>query len=181
MEDKSYLLEEEVMDKEVWTVTNDEQAEWIIEKCNEELVEIERYEQSINAKIEELKVKLEKTTIEKQRKIDWRNYHLASYFENVDDKFKKKAKTQEKYRLPSGEIIKKYPSPKLERKEQDLLNWIKNSGMSEYIETKEAAKWGELKKKTIINGSTVVFTETGEVIDGVVAVERPPTIEFKSI
>ncbi len=84
----------------------------------------------------------------------------------------------EKYRLPSGEIIKKYPSPEFRRDNDKLLDWIKANNMNEYIEVKEAPKWGELKKTIQVVGNQVV-TEDGEIVEGVEVVERPPMVEFK--
>lgn len=164
--------------KENWKITNDQDAEWLIDKVNEELIEKARFKESIKNKIELLQDKLKKVEEEEQYLIERRNSYLIEYFESIPDKFKKKTKTQEKYRLPSGSIIKKYPQPEFKRNNDELLNWIKANNMKEYIEIKEAPKWGELKKITkVINGQVV--TEDGEIVEGVEVIERPPVVEFK--
>ncbi len=163
--------------QENWKVTNDKQAEWVIEKYNEEMLEKARYKESLQAKMENLQEKLRKLEDEEREAKERRDSYLIEYFETIPDEFKKKSKTMEKYRLPSGEIVKKYPSPEFRRDNDRLLNWIKSSGL-DYVEVKETPKWGELKKITkVINGQVV--TEDGEIVEGVEVVERPPVMEFK--
>ena len=164
--------------QETWKVTNDEEAEWLIEKFNEEMLEKARYKESLKAKIESLQEKVRKLEEEERQTKEWRNSYLVEYFETIDDKFKKKTKTMEKYRLPSGSIIKKYPGPEFKRNDNELLGWIKSNELKEYIEVKESPKWGELKKVTKVVSGQVV-TEDGEIVEGVEVVERPPVMEFK--
>jgi uncharacterized coiled-coil protein SlyX len=169
------MLEE----REVFKVTNDQEAEWVIEKYNEEMLEKARYKESLQAKMEGLQEKLRKLENEEREAKERRDSYLIEYFESIDDKFKKKTKTQEKYRLPSGEIIKKYPNPEFKRDNNKLLKWIKANEL-DYVEVKETPKWGELKKVIkVINGQVV--TENGEIIEGVEVVERPPVMEFKEV
>lgn len=163
------------MDK--WKVKNDNDAEWIIDKTNDDLIEIRRFKESIKDKIEILKDKLKGIEEEEKYKLEQRNSYLLEYFEAIPEELKKKTKTQEKYRLPSGEIVKKYPAPEFKRDEETLLAWAKVNAPS-YVEVKETPKWGELKKITKIAGNQVV-TEDGEVVEGVEVVERPPALEFK--
>lgn len=162
-----------------WRVTNDQDAEWVIETCAAELVEIDRYIASLEAKAQEIQEKLERAREERQRKIEWRDGHLLAYFETIDPQYKRRTKTQEQYRLPSGRIVKKYPAPEFKRNNDQLLAWIKSVGMTDLIEVQERPKWGELKKSVQIVGDKAVYTETGEVIDGIEVVERPPVIEFR--
>jgi hypothetical protein len=165
--------------KERWRVTDDESAEWLIEKVNEEMVEINRYEMSLANKIDILREKLEKVRREKEDKLAWRDSYLLEYFESVDESHKKRTKTLEKYRLPSGEIVKKYQNPEYRRDNEALLQWVKENNLNKYLEVKESAKWGDLKKMTKLVGNTLVYEETGEIVEGVTVVERPPVIEFK--
>lgn len=165
--------------QELWKIENDSDAEFIIEKCNEDLTEINRFRLSLEEKLEEIRDKLNKLKDEEDYVINRRNSFLAEYFETIDNKFKKKTKTQEKYRLPSGEIIKKYPSPEFKRDESRLLKWLDDNDLREYSEIKITPKWGELKKVTQVVNGQVIYTETGEIVEGVELIERPPAIEFK--
>lgn len=163
--------------QEKFKVTNDRQAEWVIEKANEDLTEISRFKESLEEKLGEIREKLNKLHKEENRVKKWRDSYLAEYFETIPEEYKKKTKTMEKYRLPSGEIIKKYPSPEFRRDNDKLLDWIKASGL-DYVEVKETPKWGELKKVAKVAGNQVV-TKDGEIVEGVEVIERPPVIEFK--
>lgn len=163
--------------QENWKVTNDQEAEWVIEKCNEEMLEKARYKESLQAKMEDLQEKLRKLEDEERQAKERRDSYLIEYFELIPDEFKKKTKTMEKYRLPSGEIVKKYPGPEFRRNNDKLLDWIKANEL-DYVEVKESPKWGELKKITkVVNGQVV--TEDGEIVEGVEVIERPPVLEFK--
>jgi hypothetical protein len=166
--------------QENWKVKNDSDAEYIIEKCNEDLMEINRFRLSLEEKLENIKFKLDKLKEEENSIIERRNSYLIEYFQTIDDKFKKKTKTMEKYRLPSGEIIKKYPGPEFKRDDEKLLNWVK-SNEPEFVEVKETPKWGELKKITKVVGNSVVIESTGEIVEGVKVIERPPVMEFKEV
>ncbi|MCR2045518.1 host-nuclease inhibitor Gam family protein [Anaerosalibacter massiliensis] len=163
--------------QEAWKIKNDKDAEWLIEKVNKDLIESNRYKESLRSKIEVLEEKLRKVEEEENSAIERRNSYLAEYFESIDEKFKKKTKTQEKYRLPSGEIVKKYPSPQFKRDNNKLLNWIKSSGL-DYVEIKESPKWNELKAITSVKNGQVI-TEDGEIVEGIKVIERDPVLEFK--
>ena len=164
--------------EELWYPKNDEDAEWIIEQYNEKLTESARYRMALENKIKGLQEKLDKLNEDDRGVIERRNSCLLRYFEDIDPKFKKKTKTMEKYRLPSGEIIKKFPATEYKRDADKLLNWIKSNKL-DYVEVKETPKWGELKKLTVIAGGQVVFKDTGEIVEGVEVIERAPVVEFK--
>ncbi|OLS02905.1 host-nuclease inhibitor Gam family protein [Tissierella creatinophila] len=165
---------------ETWKIKNDNEAEWIIEQTNDDLLEIERFKYSLEEKIETLRIKLNKLNDEEDSIKERRDSYLLEYFETIPEELKKKTKTQEKYRLPSGEIVKKYPSPEIKRDNEKLLSWIKENKMNDYVEVKETPMWGELKKITqTINGQVV--TEDGEIIEGIELIERPPVLEFKEV
>lgn len=167
-------LEEVTEDR--WRIKSDEEAEWWIDEKEEELVEVRRYKMSLENKIQILKEKLDKAQKEEDFIIEQRNGKLIEYFESIDEKQMKKTQTMLKYRLPSGELVKKFPGPKFERDEEKLTKWLEDNKMDEFIEVKKQAKWGELKKATkVVNGQVV--TEDGEIVEGVEVVERAP--EFK--
>lgn len=169
---------EEVIEteEERWKIKSDAEAEWWIEQKEEELVEVRRYKMALENKITILKEKLEAAEIEEKNIIQVRDFYLQEYFESIDEKQLKKTKTQAKYRLPSGELVKKFPGPEFKRDDEKLTKWLEDNKMDEFIEVKKQAKWGELKKVTqVVNGQVV--TEDGEIIEGVEVIERAP--EFK--
>lgn len=180
----AYLMEKE-MEKEIelekiWKIETDDEAEWIIERFNEELVESARYRLALENKIKILQEKLTKINMNDDQLIQRRNSYLTEYFETIPEQFKKKTKTMEKYRLPSGEIVKKHPGPDYKRDEEKLAIWLMKNDLYDYVtvETICKPKWGDFKKNTIVSGKNVV-TNDGEIIEGVEVIDRPPTIEFK--
>lgn len=170
---------EDVEETETWEIKSDEEAEWWIEKKAEELAEVRRYKISIENKINLLKEKLDKAKNEEENILVNRDFYLQKYFETIDEKQLKKTKTQQKYRLPTLELVKKYPSPTFKRDDEKLSEWLENNKMNELVEIKKKAKWGELKKLTQIVGDQVVYIDTGEVVEGVEVEERPA--EFKVV
>ena len=175
------VSEYEEITTEKWKIEDDDSAEWLIEKTADELVEVNRLKFSIENKIKILQERLDRVKKEEEGIKQRRDSYLIEYFERVDDKQKKKTKTMEKYRLPSGEIIKKYQNPDYKRDETKLVNWLKNNKLTDYVEVIENPKWGELKKGTITKGNQVILEETGEIIEGVEAIQRPPKLEFKEV
>ena len=170
------VLDTEKTEKEEWKIKNDEEADWWIEIHEEKLVEVRRLRMQLENKIAFYKEKLDKVIEEEQYIIEKRNGKLAEYFETLDVKQMKKTKTMMKYRLPSGELVKKFKAPEFKRNNDILVKWLEDNQMDEYIEVKKQAKWKELKKAVkVINGAVV--TEDGEIVEGVEVVERAP--EFK--
>lgn len=164
-------------EEETWKIKNDEEADWWIEIHEEKLAEIRRLKMQLENKIAFYKEKLDKVIKEEEYIMEKRDGKLAEYFESLDEKQMKKTKTMMKYRLPSGELVKKFRAPEFKRDNDKLTQWLENNGMKEYIEVKKQAKWGELKKKTKVVGNNVVFEDTGEIVEGIEVIERPA--EFK--
>lgn len=173
------ILDTEELENEDWKIKNDEDADWWIEVKEAELVEIRRLKMQLENKIAFYKEKLEKVQKEEEYIIEKRDGKLAEYFETLDEKNMKKTTTMLKYRLPSGELVKKFPDPQFKRNNDTLAKWLEDNGMNEYIEVKKQAKWGELKKATEVIGGTVILKDTGEIIEGVEVVERAPEFQVK--
>jgi len=163
-------------DEEKWEIKSDEEADWWIEIHEEKLAEIRRLKMQLENKIAFYKEKLDKVLKEEEYIIEKRDGKLAEYFESLDEKQMKKTKTMMKYRLPSGELVKKFRAPEFKRNNDILAKWLEENQMNNYIEIKKQPKWGELKAKTkVVNGHVV--TEDGEIVEGVEVIERAP--EFK--
>ena len=97
---------------------------------------------------------------------------LAEYFETVPHKT---TKTKASYRLLSGTLTRKFGKASMEKDDDKLVEFLKASGNLEFIKTEERPKWGEYKKRLEIMGGSVVDKETGEIVDGVKAIEKPDT------
>lgn len=173
------VLDTEELENESWRIKNDEEADWWIEVKEAELVEIRRLKMQLENKIAFYKEKLDKVEKEEKQIIEYRDFKLAEYFETLDESQMKKTTTMHKYRLPSGELIKKFPGPEFKRNNDALAKWLEDNQLDEYVEVKKQAKWGELKKRTKVVGDTVVLEDTGEIIEGVEVVERAPEFQVK--
>lgn len=157
--------------KETFVVDDDKKAEWALLKIKELLLDTQRYIEVCDAMIEEYEQK-KKEAIEKyDQDSAYFKHQLAQYFETVD---KKKTKTQETYKLPSGVLRRKYPAPQFKRNDKELVEWLKASGKEDLIKVNESADWANLKKSIQVQGDMVV-TEDGEIVEGVEVIERPPT------
>lgn len=170
------VLDTGELENEGWKIRNDEEADWWIEVNEEKLIEVRRLKMQLENKIMFYKEKLDKVIQEEEYIMEKRDGKLAEYFETLNEKAMKKTKTMLKYRLPSGELVKKFPGPEFKRDNETLVKWLEENHMDEYIEVRKQAKWGELKKVVNVVNGTVV-TEDGEIVEGVEVVERAP--EFK--
>jgi len=171
------FLQIEENEKESWKVEDDLAADWCLDKIREAKAEYNRFEIVINDKIQQLQNRLEKERQKMEQEVSFFESKLREYFETLEEKQLKTTKTMMKYKLPSGELIKKFPGPEFKRDNEILAKWLEENQMDEYIEVKKQAKWGELKKKTKVIGNAVVFEDTGEIVEGVEVIERAP--EFK--
>jgi hypothetical protein len=161
-----YIIDDEI-DKncgepESFTITNDELAEWAINKISQERAESQRFINVCETMILSYKEKIEKEKEKLQSKTSYLEGQLQTYFNSVE---KKETKTQASYRLPSGTLKVKYKK-KIEKDEERLKTYISANGLDEYIEveTKEKLKWAEFKKTlNFVDGKAV--TSDGEVLD----------------
>lgn len=154
---------EEVEEKEEWEIKSDEDAEWWIEKKAENLAEVRRYKISIENKINLLKEKLDKAKNEEKNILANRDFYLQKYFETIDEKQLKKTKTQEKYRLPSLDLVKNIRGPEYIRKEKELVEWLEKTKALDYIKTKKTSNWGELKKEITVENN-IITDEEGNIL-----------------
>ena len=165
---------EDEQQRESWKIQNDSQADWALDKIREAQAEYRRFEMVVNDKIAQLEAALAAEKERMEKEVNFFQGKLAQYFETVP---RKTTKTQEVYKLPSGRLVKKYKSPKIERDEEKLVAWLEANGMTELIKIRKSPDWATFKKDTEIVGDKVVSKTTGEVIDGITVIEQAP--EFK--
>ncbi|HHT02713.1 MAG TPA: hypothetical protein GX005_00150 [Bacteroidales bacterium] len=167
MEDltQEYLIQEDWMaERELKT----------LKKAQEEkdrLLELVKKEQEeLNAAKE--KIESDYKWIEEQAIIT-----LEQFMDNISEDKKHKTKTQEKYKLLSGEIIKTLPINEIKYDEEKL---IANEKYKEYMEYKPKFKWGEFKKTLTIVKDKII-NEDGEVldVDGLYLEAKEPIVKIK--
>lgn len=168
LDDEIYPGNEQTETKEEWRITNDSAADWAVEKIKAEKDELDRIESIAQEKIERINEMLEIERQKYQNKTGFLKSKLAEYFETVE---RKSTKTQESYQLLSGKLVKKLGGFKPSYEDTELLNYLKNDGLTDYIEVTEKPAWGEYKKRLVLTETGAIDTETGETID-VIKVER---------
>lgn len=149
-----------------FTVTDDKTAEWCLQKIRDAEEEKQKWTDFYNEQIRKIVNSCDGT-------ISFMMHCLEVYFGTVPHK---ETATEENYRLPSGKLVMKKPSTDFDRDDNELLDWLKKNGHSEFIKTKESVDWSSLKKTLIVVGGSVT-DENGEIIPCVTAVEKPA--EFK--
>lgn len=78
---------------------------------------------------------------------------------------------------PFMRIIRQKHQPKLVQEDYDAL--VKQFSGTDYVVTNSKLDWSALKKDLKFDDSGVVFTEDGELVDGVKVVNNPDTIAIK--
>lgn len=163
---------ENEQEKEAWAIKDDLQADWALDKIRESEAEYRRFEMVVNDKIRQLVTALNTEREKMENETGFFKSKLAEYFSTLNNK--KATKTQETYKLPSGRLVLKHKQPKIERDDDKLVPWLLERHMPWLVKTKKTADWANLKAETQVVGDKVISKQTGEVIDGVVAVPQSP-------
>lgn len=172
---ESYEAPEDLDDTENqrFRIQDDNQADWALRKIARARQDMKEAEETAAMEIEKINRWLDGQREESLRTERFFTALLQEYYEprfmtNPDKKT---------YKLPSGKVQRRTQQPQFDRDNEALLAWLKQRGMTDYIEVKETPKWGELKQQVQVVGEHVVIKDgplKGEIIDGVEVVHRPP-------
>lgn len=172
---ESYEAPEDLDDTENqrFRIQDDNQADWALRKIARARQDLKEAEEMAAMEIEKINRWLDGQRDESLRTELFFTVLLQEYYEprfmtNPDKKT---------YKLPSGKVQRRTQQPQFDRDNEALLAWLKQRGMTDYIEVKETPKWGELKQQVQVVGEHVVIKDgplKGEIIDGVEVVHRPP-------
>jgi hypothetical protein len=170
---KILQIAREETEQEGWKIDNDDKAEWALTRIQEEENDSKRFVDDCQKRIDIYQKKIEK----EQERLNYSTGNLKAqlmeYFATVPHK---KTKTQETYRLPSGNLKLKYGKTQYRHDDKALLKFLQDRDMTDYIKTTQAPKWGDIRKTLVPAGDKAV-NQDGEIVDGV-TVEREPE-EFK--
>jgi len=87
------------------------------------------------------------------------------------------------FSAPSGKVQIREQQPEITKDDQQLLSYLKSSGYTDYIQTKELPKWGEFKEtlREVISEDGIVtyVTTDGEIVPGVIGRTRPGKLLVK--
>ena len=168
------LINGMVDNEEQFVINDDGKAEWALNKIAEEKVEMQRMINVANSMIIKYQEKIEVYQKQFESKTAFLKEQLRQYFETVPHKT---TKTQETYKLPSGTLKLKKQNPEYIRDEEKLLIWAKVN-KPEHVKVKESVNWAELKKELKFVDDKAL-TEDGEIVDGVIASERPSVFDIE--
>lgn len=162
--------EEEQLEQDV-PVLDDLDAEYLMGRIRQANAQLEKMEAWYARQLEKAKAVHDKT-------VQWAESNLRSYFDSLEAK--KVTKTQVSYELPSGKLVLKHQEPKYETKDEELVPWLKKSGMADMVKVEESAKWSDLKKTLQIapDGQSMI-TQDGEVVPGVTVTQREDKFTVK--
>jgi hypothetical protein len=160
--------------QEGFTVNDDNLAEWALTKIAETTAEAQRLINVCQVKAAEYQVKIQGYKEKLDKDTSYFKGQLQKYFLTVPHQ---SSKTQETYKLPSGTLKLKYPQPKFVYDDEKLLMYFRQHNYGDFIKTEATPKWAEFKKTIAVNGTTVIDAATGEIVDCVIAQERPAEFE----
>ncbi len=87
------------------------------------------------------------------------------------------------FSAPSGKVQIREQQPEITKDDQQLLSYLKSSGHTDFIQTKELLKWGEFKatlREVISEDGIVTYvTADGEIVPGVIGRTRPGKLLVK--
>ena len=166
-------MAEEKTGQEGWKVTDDSAAEWALVKLREEENESKRIVDQCQAQIDFYQSRIQQEQERLSHSSGFLKAQLMEYFATVPHK---KTKTQETYRLPSGNLKLKYGKLQYRHDDKALLKFLQDRDMTDYIKTTQAPKWGDIRKTLVPAGDKAVNSD-GEIVEGV-TVEQGPE-EFK--
>lgn len=142
---------------ETFVIDSDEKADWAVRKIKEHAADAERWEAFYKEQAQKIKASA-------QQSIEYLSVELYKYFATIPHRA---TKTQEKYKLPSGELVLMKEKEDFERDNDALLQWCREN-RPELVRIKEEPDWNAVK---------AYIKETGELPEGVTPMQRPP--EFK--
>lgn len=171
----------EIPEKPKFEVTDKSSAEWVMQKITKLYAEIAENNAIADEQIKPLEEEIDRIAgwkiaeaKNKTRHIDFLTSLLEPYHRKILEA-DPKAKT---IKLPHGEMKIRAQQPEIKKDDKILVGWLKLSEETQkFVETKEVPKWGEFKKLCKIENGEAIYLETGEIVDGITAMDRPDKFE----
>lgn len=161
--------------QEQFTIDDDNKAEWALARIREATEEHDR----LTALYDGEKKRLEEFKAQADRRFESSTGYLkgllSDYMATVPTK---RSRTMEKYQLLTGQLVRKFGGIEYKRDDQRLVAWLKDNGKGNLVKVTESPAWADLKKTVTVVDGSVIDTETGAVIDGVTAEQKPDTFDI---
>lgn len=164
-------------------------ADWAISKIAEERKRTQYFVDVAKKEIENLEKQIKDMEEKCERSVQYLSGCLGKYLER-DDVPTKKTKTQESITLPAGKIIKKFAKTEFKmpngksvtnsKGDEKLVKEVADIN-DKFIKTKQEVDWAILKKHLDVDDDgNVIYKDTGEFLESIVAQETLPYIEVKT-
>ena len=164
-------------------------ADWAISKIAEERKRTQYFVDVAKKEIENLAKQIKDMEDKCERSVQYLSGCLGKYLER-DDVPTKKTTTQESITLPAGKIIKKFAKTEFRmpngksvtssKSDAELIKEVADINY-EFIKTKQEVDWASLKKHLDVDDEgNVIYKDTGEFLESIVAQETLPYIEIKT-
>lgn len=164
-------------------------ADWAISKIAEERKRTQYFVDVAKKEIENLEKQIKDMEDKCERSVQYLSGCLGKYLER-DDVPTKKTTTQESITLPAGKIIKKFAKTEFRmpngksvtssKSDAELIKEVADINY-EFIKTKQEVDWASLKKHLDVDDEgNVIYKDTGEFLESIVAQETLPYIEIKT-
>ena len=150
-----------------FSIKDDRDAEYALKRIRETQEEVDKFRKYYDEQIQRMQERADGVR-------EYYMYHLHAYFDGVPHKT---TKTQESYELPSAKLIFKQQNPEFVRDDDAVMKWLKESGETQFVKTKESLDWAELKKRVEVSGIGCIDKETGEIIPGISVQYREPKFD----
>ena len=164
-------------------------ADWAISKIAEERKRTQYFVDVAKKEIENLEKQIKDMEDKCERSVQYLSGCLGKYLER-DDVPTKKTTTQESITLPAGKIIKKFAKTEFKMPNGKSVTNSKGDAKlvkevadinDEFIKTKQEVDWASLKKHLDVDDEgNVIYKDTGEFLESIVAQETLPYIEIKT-
>ena len=173
--DEAYAAPEDEEQRQQFQITDEGMADWAIRKIAKARKEFDEAGKVADAQIARISDWLARKKRDMERTEEFFGGLLRAYYQPQHEADPKRRKT---FRLPSGQVQFRAQQPEYKRDDEQLLKWLKANDREAYIVVKESPAWGDLKKNLRQHGEHMIDPESGEVVDGILVVERPVAIRI---
>ncbi len=156
--------------KSPFVIDNDSKADWAMRQIADARADTVKMADHFRQQLVSIKKANEETEA----------YFTALLLDYFRAQPKHETKTQAKYKLPSGDLVLRRQQPEYQRDDAKLVECLMHGDLSQYVKLTPIVDWSALKAAcTVTDDGSLVDKDSGLVLDGVRAVQRPDKFEVK--
>ena len=175
-QDNGVVYDDLVLRQERTDVYDDYTADKALERLEQAKKDFDRAKEIGLRRIEEITAQMQAAEERYQKIAQPLQKELEAYMRKADCR---ETKTRYSYQLLSGKVILKKPTQKLVPDRKALVEYLQESGLTDYLKLTPEPAWGEYKKRLKIVGDTVIDTDTGEVVPAVAVEDVPEELTWE--